>query len=130
MKTKEKKEQAYKEQAYMDNYKEMLGKLHILSRMAVRQFLGTRDERDPRVKYLTGVESFKNLANVQLSVLLRLATEKLGVKKADFLAMSEDELKQQIASMEESLAVTGWNKDGTPVLDLQAHLERTKEWPK
>ncbi len=125
MKTKEKKEQAY-----MDNYKEMLGKLHILSRMAVRQFLGTRDERDPRVKYLTGVESFKNLANVQLSMLLRLATEKLGVKKADFLAMSEDELKQQIASMEESLAVTGWNKDGTPVLDLQAHLERTKEWPK
>ena len=119
-----------KSEQYMANYKELIGKLHTLSRMSVRQFLGTRQEGDPRVDYLTGLESFKNLANVQLSVLLRLATEKLGVKKEDFLAMSEDELKQQIASMAESLAVTGWNEDGTPILDLQAHLEKTASWPR
>jgi len=114
---------------YMADYKEMVSKLHILSRMSVRQFLGTRVDGDPRVDYLTSLESFKNLANVQLSVLLRLATEKLGIKTEAFLALSKDELSQQLKSMEESLAVICWNKDGTPKLDLQAHLKNTQGWP-
>jgi len=119
-----------KSEKYIVNYKELITKLHTLSQMNVRQFLGTRADGDPRVTYLTGLETFKNLANVQLSVLLRLTTEKLGVKREDFLTLSEDELSQQITSMEESLAVTGWNEDGTPQLDLQAHLEKTANWPK
>lgn len=115
---------------YMANYGEMTKKLFILSRMNVRQFLGTRPDGDPRVEYLTQMEAFKNLSNVQLSVLLDAVSNMFGTKGGEFLKRFEEALSQQITSMEESLAVTGWNEDGTPILDLQAHLEKTQSWPR
>lgn len=121
--------QKKKVEEYMANYGEMTKKLFLLSQMNVRQFLGTRVEGDPRVTYLTQMEAFKNLADVQLSTLLEVVSNMFGSKGGDLLKVFERTLSQQIASMEESLAVTGWNEDGTPILDLQAHLEKTKGWP-
>ncbi|MBA7623238.1 hypothetical protein ES703_30631 [subsurface metagenome] len=121
--------QKKKVEEYMANYGEMTKKLFLLSQMNARQFLGTRAEGDPRVTYLTQMEAFKNLADVQLSTLLEVVSNMFGSKGGDLLKVFERTLSQQIASMEESLAVTGWNEDGTPILDLQAHLEKTKGWP-
>lgn len=114
---------------YMANYGEMTKKVYILSKMNVRQFLGTRQEGDPRVEYLTQLEAFKNLANVQLSALIEVLTDMLGKKSGVLLRKFEQTLEQQVQSMEESLAVTGWMEDGTPMLDLQAHLGKTGGWP-
>lgn len=137
MKRGEKATQKKKVEEYMANYNQMFNRLHILSRMNVRQFLGTRQEGDPRdpygparVEYLTQMEAFKNLANVQLSTLLEVVSEMFGSKGGELLKVMERTLSQQIKSIEESLAVTGWNEDGTPKLDLQAHLEKTANWPK
>ena len=114
---------------YMANYGEMTNRLFVLSRMNVRQFLGTRAEGDPRVLYLAQMEAFKNLADVQISTLLEVVSNMFGGKGGKFLKLFEETFSEQIASMEESLAVTGWNEDGTPILDLKAHLEKTKGWP-
>ena len=122
--------QKKKIEKYTANYEEMVNKLKVLSRMNVRQFMGTREDGDPRVNYLTEMEASKNLANVHLSTLLEVVSQMFGSKGGELLKMMEQTLSQQIKSMEETLAVTGWNKDGTPKLDLQAHLERTQTWPK
>ncbi len=122
-------EETAEQKAYLDDYHEKVRRLHVLSTHAVRQFLGTREEGDPRVDYLVGLEAFKNMANAQISCLLRLATEKLGVSQEDFLALAAEELGKQVETMQEDLAVIGWNEDGTIKLDLQAHLEKTKGWP-
>lgn len=129
MKKGEKATQKKKVDEYMANYGEMTTRLLVLSQMNVRQFLGTRVEGDPRVAYLTQMEAFKNLADVQLSTLLEVVSNMFGSKGGELLKRFEEALSQQIASMEESLAVIGWNEDGTPILDLQAHLEKTKGWP-
>jgi len=114
---------------YMANYGEMTKKLLVLSRMNVRQFLGTRKEGDPRVEYLTQIEAFKNLTNVQLSTLLEVVSKMFGSKGGELLKVFEAALTQQVQAMEESLGVTGWKEDGMPTLDLQAHLENTQGWP-
>lgn len=124
------KAQKKKNEEYMENYKALVGKLYTLSRMNVRQFLGTREDGDPRVEYLTGLESFKNLANVQLQVLLGVVYAMVGERKPAVLKMMEEELGKQIESMQEALAVTGWKEDGSPVLDLQKHLANTVSWPR
>jgi len=118
-----------KNQAYLDDYREKVRRLHVLSSVAVRQFLGTREEGDPRVDYLVGLESFKNMANAQISCLLRLATLPHGVSQEDYLTVAAEELGKQVETMEQDLAVVGWNEDGTMKLDLQAHREKTKGWP-
>lgn len=119
-----------KVEEYTANYNEMINKIKVLSRMNVRQFLGTRQEGDPRVEYLNQMETDRNLANVQVSALLEVVSEMFGSKGGELLKVMKRTLSQQIKSMEESLAVTGWNEDGTPQLDLQAHLEKTANWPK
>ncbi|KKM94725.1 hypothetical protein LCGC14_1195370 [marine sediment metagenome] len=122
-------EETAEQKDYLDAYREEVRKLQVLSTHAVRQFLGTREEGDPRVDYLVALEAFKNMANAQISCLLRLATEKLGVSQEDFLAVATEELGKQVETMQEDLAVIGWNEDGTVKLDLQAHLEKTRGWP-
>lgn len=129
MKKGEKATQKKKVEEYMANYGPMTKRLFVLSQMNVRQFLGTRVEGDPRVAYLTQMEAFKNLADVQISTLLEVVSNMFGGKGGEFLKRFEETLSEQITSMEESLAVTGWNEDGTPILNLQAHLEKTKGWP-
>jgi len=114
---------------YMESYREMVRKLYVLSSAEVRQFLGTRPDGDPRVEYLAGLQSFQNMANAQISCLMRLVTEKLGVSEEDFLAVAAEEIGKQVQTMENELAVVGWNEDGTMRLDLQAHREKTKGWP-
>jgi len=116
-------------QKYVESYREMIKKLNTLSQIAVRQFLGSRPADDPRVVYLAGMETFRNLANAQLEVLVRLATEKLGVKREEFLQMSSEEMEKQVKAMEEDLRVSGWDNDGQPIFDLQAYRERTIGWP-
>ena len=116
-------------QKYVESYRKMVEKLNTLSRIAVKQFLGSRPADDPRVVYLAGMETFRNLANAQLEVLVRLATEKLGVKREEFLQMSNEEMDKQVKAMEEDLRVTGWDNAGQPIFDLQAYRERTIGWP-
>ena len=118
-----------KQQAYLENYETMVRRLHTLSRISVRQFLGTRPEGDPRVDYLTGLEGFKNLANAQLSGVVRVLTMMLGNKKQEFLDIQAEELTKHIKSMEEDLAVSGWDAQGNPTFDLQAFRQRTATWP-
>lgn len=117
-------------QKYVKSYREMLKKLSTMSQVAVRQFLGSRPADDPRVVYLAGLETFRNVANAQMEVLVRLATEKLGVKREEFLQMSSEEMEKQVKAMEEDLRVSGWDGDGNPLFeDLQAYRERTIGWP-
>ncbi len=127
LKGKQKKEA----EGYVENYREMLRRLGILSRLATRQMLSSRQypDGDPRVEFVTVLEQFKNMHIAQISVLLRLATEKLGVTREEFLELSQEELVKQVMSMENELCIKGWDTAGNPMLDLAAYREKTRAWP-
>ena len=127
-KTQTKKQSAQNE-AYMENYKQQVQRLYWLSKFNVRQFLGTRQDGDPRVDYLAGMESFKNLANAQISGVVRILTMMLGDKKQEFLKVMAQELAIQIKSMEEDVGIVGWSAEGSPQFDLAILREKTKGWP-
>ena len=129
MAKRETKKQREQNEAYMKNYKQLVQRLTFLSRFNVRQFMGTRQEGDPRVDYLAGLEGFKNLANSQLSGIIRVLTMMLGDRKQEFLKIMEEELGNELKSMEVELGVTGWTAEGSPQFDLQVLRERTKGWP-
>lgn len=124
--TKHKREQI---EAYMANYKQQVQRLYWLSKFNVRQFLGTRQDGDPRVDYLTGLESFKNLANAQISGVVRILTMMLGDKKQEFLKVMDEELASQLKAMEEDVGIVGWSAEGSPQFDLAVLREKTKGWP-
>jgi len=126
---KETKEQKEQNEAYMETYKKLVERLYWLSRFNVRQFMGTREEGDPRVDYLAGLESFKNLANSQLSGIIRILTMMLGDKKPEFLKIMEEELNNQLKALEDDIGVVTWADDGTPRFDLGVLREKTKGWP-
>ena len=137
MKKPQKAEQKEKSEKYMANYKQLVERLYWMSRFNVRQFMGTREEGDPRdphgperVKYLAGFESFKNLANAQISGIVRILTMMLGAKKQEFLKVMEEELTAQIKSMEEDIGIIGWSEEDSPQFDLAALGKKTKGWPK
>lgn len=127
-KTDEKKKEE-EAQAYLDNYKGKVEHLYYLSRFNVRQFMGTRQEGDPRVEYLAGLEGFKNLANAQISAVVRAMTALLGDKKQEFMDIMAEELDSQLKAMEDEVGVTGWTADGQPQFDLTILREKTKGWP-
>ena len=129
MAKKETKEQQEQNEAYMETYKKLVERLYWLSRFNVRQFMGTREEGDPRVDYLAGLESFKNLANSQLSGIIRILTMMLGDKKPEFLKIMEEELNNQLKALEDDIGVVTWSDDGTPRFDLGVLREKTKGWP-
>ena len=129
MAKKETKEQREQNEAYMETYKKLVERLYWLSRFNVRQFMGTREEGDPRVDYLAGLESFKNLANSQLSGIIRILTMMLGDKKPEFLKIMEEELNNQLKALEDDIGVVTWSDDGTPRFDLGVLREKTKGWP-
>ncbi|MBA7686772.1 hypothetical protein ES703_95230 [subsurface metagenome] len=129
MKKAEKEKQEKENEAYMKNYKQLVQRLTFLARCNVRQFMGTRPEGDPRVDYLAGLEGFKHLVNSQLSGIIRILTMMLGDKKQEFLKIMEEELGNELKSMEEELGVTGWTDDGQPQFDLNILREKTKGWP-
>lgn len=120
----------YQNEVYLANYKEMVKKLRVLSKVAIRQFLGTRADGDPRLEYMTDLEAFKNLANVHLEVLMELTIKKLGITREDYLKVHGDQLAAQLKTMEQDLCVTGWDSAGNPTFDLKAMAERTRLWPK
>lgn len=113
----------------LDRYRLMAGRVYTLSQVAVRQFTGSRPDEDPRVQFMKEIEAFQQVAKAQLAVLARLMTEKLGIKKEDYLAMACEELENQVKVMQEDLAVRGWDQDGKPIFDLEAFKERTAGWP-
>ena len=125
----EKEKQDKENEAYLENYKQLVQRLTFLSRFNVRQFMGTREEGDPRVDYLAGLEGFKHLVNSQLSGIIRVLTMMLVDKKQEFLKIMEEELGNELKSMEEELGVTGWTEEGQPQFDLQVLRERTRGWP-
>ncbi len=129
MAKRETKKQREQNEAYMENYKQLVQRLYWLSKFNVRQFMGTRDEGDPRVDYLAGLESFKNLANAQLSGIIRILTMMLGDKKQEFLKVMEEELASQLKSMEEDVGIVGWSAEGSPQFDLAILREKTRGWP-
>jgi len=127
-----KKEQTTKQkqyEAYMENYRTLVQHLQFLSSFNVREFMGTREDGDPRVHYLAGLEGFKNLANAQLSGIIRFLDESKDGKKTDLFPIMAEELAAHVKSMEEDLGVTGWNEEGHPQFDLQILKEKTKGWP-
>ena len=127
MKKKEKQEK--ENEAYLENYKQMIQRLSFLSRFNVRQFLGTRPEGDPRVEYLTVLEEFKNLANAQITGIVRVLTMLLGDKKQEFLDIMAEEMSNHLKVMEEEVGITGWTAEGQPQFDLKVLREKTKGWP-
>ena len=129
MAKKETEEQKKQNEAYVETYKKLVERLYWLSRFNVRQFMGTREEGDPRVDYLAGLESFKNLANSQLSGIIRILTMMLGDKKPEFLKIMEEELNNQLKALEDDIGVVTWADDGTPRFDLGVLREKTKGWP-
>lgn len=130
MKAKTKQEDKDRQAQYLENYGEMVRKVQVLSRLGIRQFIGTRPDGDPRAVYLTGLETFRNLANVHLEVITALAIKKLGVSRDDFLKLQAEELANQVKVMEEDLAVKSWDQAGNPIFDLPAYMKRTIGWPK
>jgi len=129
MPKKSEKKQEAENQALMDEYKKQAERLYFLSKFNVRQFMGTREEGDPRVSYLAGLEGFKNLVNAQLAGIIRILTMMLGDKKAEFHKIMAEELGNQVKSMEEDIGITGWTDDGQPQFDLNVLREKTKGWP-
>ena len=129
MKKSEKEKQEQENEAYKENYKKQIQRLYFLSRFNVRQFLGTRPEGDPRVEYLTALESFKNLANAQITGMVHALTMIIGDKKQEFLDIMAEELDNQLKVMEDEVGITGWTAEGQPQFDLQVLRERTREWP-
>jgi len=129
LKKSEKEKQAKENEAYLENYKQLVQRLTFLSRFNVRQFLGTRPEGDPRVDYLAGLEGFKHLVDSQLSGIIRTLTMMLGDKRQEFLKIMEEELVNELKSMEDELSVTGWTAEGSPQFNLQVLREKTKGWP-
>ena len=128
VKKSEKKQEA-ENQALLGEYKKQAERLYFLSKFNCRQFLGTRDEGDPRVTYLAGLEGFKNLANAQLAGIIRILTMMLGDRKSEFHNIMAEELGNQVKSMEEDVGITGWTEDGQPQFDLNVLREKTKGWP-
>ena len=110
-------------------YKLQVLKLTVLSKVAVRQFMGTRPDGDPRVEYLTNMETFKNLSNVYLEVMMDLISTKLGIPKEAVLKAYHDQLAVHIETLEKDLCVTSYDPQGNPVFDLPSYREMTKEWP-
>lgn len=129
MKKSEEEKQQKENEAYLENYKKQIQRLMFLSRFNIRQFLGTRQEGDPRVEYLADIERFKNLANAQLAGIIRVLTMMLGDKKQEFLDIMAEELANQLKMMEEEVGITGWAEDGQPQFDLAQLREKTKGWP-
>ena len=123
------KKQEAENQALLDEYKKQAERLYFLSKFNVRQFMGTREEGDPRVNYLAGLEGFKNLVNAQLAGIIRILTMMLGDKKSEFHKIMAEELGNQVKSMEEEVGITGWTEDGQPQFDLNILREKTKAWP-
>jgi len=128
-KKKTEEEQAQENEAYMENYREMVKKLYVLGRIYSQQFLGNRPDGDPRVEYLAALESFKNLVNAQIAGIVRIMTMLLGKKKQEFFRIMEEELVGQLKVMEDDLGVIKWSEDGTPEFDLDKLREKTKGWP-
>ena len=124
-----KEEKQEKENEAKENYKKQIQHLYFLSRFNCRQFLGTRSEGDPRVEYLTALESFKNLANAQIAGVVRAVTMMLGDKKQEFLDIMAEELANQLKMMEDEVGITGWTDEGQPQFDLPVLREKTREWP-
>ena len=127
---KTKKKQEAEDQALLDEYKKQAERLDFLSKFNVRQFMGTREEGDPRVAYLAGLEGFKNLANTQISGIVRIVTMMLGDKKQEFHKIMAEELANHVKSMEAEVGITGWTEDGKPKFDLAVLREKTKDWPR
>jgi hypothetical protein len=117
------------ESTHQEDYRALAAKLETLSRLAVRQFLGTRPEGDPRVEYLAGLEAFKNMATAQLAALTSIVTDLLGEKVVKLQEVGLAELGRQIESMEKDLAVVGWDAEGHPRFDLKALAAQTGGWP-
>ena len=115
-----------KTQEYLDRYNEMLPKLYEVSRMAARQFVGS--DESPQAQYIVNLEIFKNLAETRVSALNSLVIE-LGLTTETFLKLSCEELEKRVKTMEEELAIRGWDDEGNPVLNLEEFKERTEEWP-
>lgn len=129
MTKKSKAEEEKKNEEYLENYKKQIQRLMTMSTFNVRQFMGTRQEGDPRVNYLAGLETFKNIVNSQLSGIVRVLTMMLGDRKQAFMKIMEEELANQIKTMESDIGIVGWNEDGTPQFDLALLKEKTKGWP-
>lgn len=124
------KAEQYKNQVVVANYKEMTRKVGVLSRISVRQLLGTRSEADSRTEYMTTLEMRVNMSLMQIEALLELAISKLGVSRDDFLKAMTDKMKETVKTLEEDFCVTSWDDTGNPIFDLAKYAERTKLWPK
>lgn len=124
-----KKRVTKKDRVYMENYKAEAAKIYVLSVFATKQLLGERPADDPRVKYMAGLEAFKNLVNAQLSALTHLIQEVMGDKEDHFREIMQRELARQVKSMEEDFCVTDWTEEGGPIFNLPALQERIKKWP-
>jgi hypothetical protein len=114
---------------FMDEFQHLTRRIATLSKLAVRQFLGTREPEDPRVIYLVNLEAFKAMTDASLEALLELAIKKMGVTRQEFLQLAKQKLEGQLKTMETDLCVTGWDDAGNPLLDLLGFQEKTKGWP-
>jgi hypothetical protein len=128
--TKKKPEPGPGLQELLNQYMEMARRIQALSRLSIREFLGTRADTDPRVHYLTEFEVFRNLANVNLSVMMELAIKALGLSQEDYLKIQNQKIAELLTDLQQNLGVTGWDASGLPLLDLAKYAEWTKTWPK
>jgi len=126
---KNKQDTKQKQEDYLENYRNLVRRMMFLSTFNVREFMGTREPEDPRVHYLAGLEGFKNLANAQLSGIIRFLDESKEDTKPDLFAIMAEELAAHLKEMEKDLAVTGWTEEGQAQFDLQVLREKTKGWP-
>lgn len=111
----------------LEVYREATKKLYAMSKVQVRQLMGTQPEDDSRVNYLAGVQCYINLANAQIASLLRLV-KALGIEPEEFMAVQLEEMDKLITALQEDLCIMGWS-NGSPVFDLPAYKERTAGWP-
>lgn len=129
-KAKQAEEVTKQSQELILKYTENARKMMELSRIHARQFMGMRNENDPRLRYLIELDSMMNMLQSQVEVLTTLVTTQLGVDKLDYLKCAEQVMANSLKRMQDSLGITGWDEAGSPLFDLAKYKEVTSLWPK
>lgn len=114
---------------HLREFQTLVSKLKKLSYLKVKQFLGVNsNDNDPRVKYLANLDLSISLLSSHVAALLE---PKDGSKPPKSVALEMLEcVEKQVKLLQEELAVTGWDKDGNPLLDLANWADITKGWPR
>lgn len=108
-------------------YQRLVARVQALSRVQVRQFLGTRPEDDPRLVYLAQRECYLTLLIFQVQALTELLAPETRQK---FMTAMLKLVRKAVGDWGKDLGVKDWSTDGQPIFELPVFREKTRGWPR